>query len=100
MRWKVKMMSNEEMRQEFMEQYVPKLFELGMTLPDPKLRKNEETGQWEYTQPDWDEFFRVINGGGPCNAERLAVRRYVEEHGRWVREALMSPTIKPVVPYA
>src|ERR1043165_3838317 len=53
MRWKVKMASNEDMRQEFIEQYVPKIWELGITLPDPKLRKNEETGVWEYTEPDW-----------------------------------------------
>jgi ring-1,2-phenylacetyl-CoA epoxidase subunit PaaA len=100
MRWKVKMASNEEMRQDFIEQYVPKIWELGMTLPDPALRKDEATGVWEYTQPDWDEFFRVINGDGPCNKERLAVRRYAEENGRWVREALMSPVLKRAVPYA
>lgn len=100
MRWKVKMASNEEMRQDFIEQYVPKIWELGMTLPDPALRKDEATGVWEYTQPDWDEFFRVINGDGPCNKERLAVRRYAEENGRWVREALMSTTQKRAVPYA
>jgi ring-1,2-phenylacetyl-CoA epoxidase subunit PaaA len=99
MRWKVKMASNEEMRQDFMEQYVPKLWELGMTLPDAALKRNED-GSWNYTQPDWDEFFRVINGDGPCNKERLAVRRYAEESGRWVREALMNPTRKHVVPYA
>jgi len=100
MRWKVKMASNEEMRQDFMEQYVPKIWELGLTLPDPKLRKNEATGEWDYTQPDWDEFFRVINGDGPCNKERLDVRRYAEESGRWVREALMHPTHKQAIPYA
>ncbi len=100
MRWKVKMASNEDMRQEFIEQYVPKIWELGITLPDPNLRKNEETGVWQYTEPDWDEFFRVINGEGPCNAERVAVRKYAEEHGQWVREALVNPTMKQFVPYA
>jgi ring-1,2-phenylacetyl-CoA epoxidase subunit PaaA len=100
MRWKVKMASNEDMRQEFIEQYVPKIWELGITLPDPNLKKNEATGVWEYTEPDWDEFFRVINGDGPCNAERMAVRRYAEESGRWVREALMRPDMKQAVPYA
>ena len=99
MKWKVKMATNEEMRQDFMEQYVPKIWELGMTLPDPALKRNDD-GSWNYTQPDWDEFFRVINGDGPCNKERLAVRRYTEESGRWVREALMNPTRKHVVPYA
>jgi ring-1,2-phenylacetyl-CoA epoxidase subunit PaaA len=99
MRWKVKMASNEEMRQDFIEQYVPKIWELGMTLPDPALKKLED-GKWEYTQPDWDEFFRVINGDGPCNKERLAVRRYAEENGRWVREAMMKTDMKRMVPYA
>jgi ring-1,2-phenylacetyl-CoA epoxidase subunit PaaA len=99
MRWKVKMASNEEMRQDFIEQYVPKIWELGMTLPDPALKKNAD-GKWEYTQPDWEEFFRVINGDGPCNKERIAVRRYAEENGRWVREALMKPSVKAMVPYA
>lgn len=91
MRWKVKLASNDEMRQQFLNMYVPKIWELGLTLPDPNLRKNETTGQWEYTEPDWDEFFRVINGEGPCNAERLAVRKTAEENGRWVRRALMKP---------
>ena len=100
MRWKVKMMSNEEMRQEFMDQYVPKIWEMGLTLPDPKLRRDETTGKWEYTQPDWDEFFRVVNGDGPCNKERIAVRRYAEEQGRWVREALMNRSYVPQTPYA
>jgi ring-1,2-phenylacetyl-CoA epoxidase subunit PaaA len=87
------------MRQDFIEQYVPKIWELGMTLPDAALKKNAD-GVWEYTQPDWDEFFRVINGDGPCNKERLAVRRYAEENGRWVREAMMNPAAKRMVPYA
>lgn len=97
-RWKVKMATNDEMRQEFLDQYVPKIWELGLTLPDPNLRKNEETGQWEYTEPDWDEFKRVINGDGPCNKERLAVRRMSEEQGAWVRQALLKPSAKYVAP--
>jgi ring-1,2-phenylacetyl-CoA epoxidase subunit PaaA len=48
-------------------------------LPDPKLKKNESTGKWDYTEPDWDEFKRVINGDGPCNKERLAVRRTMQK---------------------
>ena len=88
MRWKVKMGSNDDMRNQFLDMYVPKIWELGFILPDPNLRKNEETGRWEYTEPDWEEFKRVINGDGPCNKERLAVRRTAEERGRWVREAL------------
>jgi ring-1,2-phenylacetyl-CoA epoxidase subunit PaaA len=100
MQWKVKMASNDDMRNQFLDSYVPKVWELGLTLPDPALRKNEETGRWEYTDPDWDEFYRVINGGGPCNEERLRVRKWAEEQGRWVRKALMKPTEKRVFPVA
>ncbi|MCE7934065.1 MAG: 1,2-phenylacetyl-CoA epoxidase subunit A [Chlorobi bacterium CHB2] len=99
-RWKVKMATNDEMRQEFLETYVPKIWDLGLTVPDPNLRKNEETGQWEFSDPDWDEFKRVINGDGPCNAERLAVRRMAEEQGRWVRQALRKPNHAYVAPLA
>ncbi len=98
MRWKVKMASNDEMRQQFLNMYVPKIWELELTLPDPNLRKNPETRRWEYTEPDWDEFKRVINGDGPCNKERLAVRRTAEERGRWVREALLRPETQYTVP--
>ncbi|MDX2061835.1 MAG: 1,2-phenylacetyl-CoA epoxidase subunit PaaA [Bacteroidia bacterium] len=100
MRWQVKMASNDEMRQQFLDMYVPKLWELGLTLPDPALRKDDATGRWHYTEPDWDEFMRVINGEGPCNAERLAVRRYAEEQGRWVRQAILNRREQYVTPLA
>ena len=77
-KWKVKMATNDECRQQFLDMYVPKVWELGLTLPDPNLQKNMATGQWTYTEPDWEEFKRVINGDGPLNKERLAVRRTVE----------------------
>jgi ring-1,2-phenylacetyl-CoA epoxidase subunit PaaA len=97
-RWKVKMATNDEMRNTFLDMYVPKIRELNLEIPDPNLRKDEETGQWLFSDPDWNEFFEVINGNGPCNAERLAVRRLAEEEGRWVREALMSKSHSPVAP--
>jgi len=100
MRWKVKLASNDDMRQQFLDSYVPKIQELGLTLPDPNLKKNEATGKWEYTEPDWDLFFRVINGEGPCNKERIDVRAWAEEHGRWVRHALMRKTEKTIIPFA
>ena len=100
MRWKVKMASNDDMRQQFLDQYVPKIREVGMELPDPNLRKNEMTGKWEYTEPDWDEFFRVIKGDGPCNAERLAVRQFAEHTGAWVRQALFKPHERYAIPMA
>ena len=71
-----------------------------MVLPDPNLKKNAETNLWEYTEPDWEEFKRVINGDGPCNAERLAVRRMAEEKGRWVRKAIMGQGASYVRPFA
>ncbi|MBL7998695.1 MAG: 1,2-phenylacetyl-CoA epoxidase subunit A [Candidatus Kapabacteria bacterium] len=97
MKWKVKMASNDDMRQQFFESYVPKIWELGLTVPDPNLRKNDD-GVWEYSDPDWDEFKRVINGDGPCNKERLSVRKWVEESGAWVRNALLKPDARYVTP--
>jgi len=100
MKWKVKMDTNDNMRNQFLDMYVPKIWELGLTIPDPNLKKNEETRRWEYTEPDWEEFKRVINGDGPCNKERLAVRAMAEERGRWVRRALLNPKSKYVTPLA
>jgi len=100
MRWKVKMASNDDMRQQFFNQYVPKIWELGLTVPDTELTKDAVTGKWTYGDPDWAEFKRVINGDGPCNAERLAVRRAAEQNGAWVRNALARPTDSYVVPLA
>ncbi len=100
MKWKVKMASNDDCRQQWLDMYVPKIWELGFSIPDENLKKNEETGKWEFTEPDWVEFKKVINGDGPCNKERLAVRRTAEERGRWVREALQSPNISYQTPFA
>ncbi len=99
-KWKVKMATNDECRQQFLDMYVPKIWELGLTVPDPNLKKNPETNQWEYTEPDWEEFKRVINGGGPCNKERLAVRQTAEERGKWVRQALANPKATYITPLA
>ena len=99
-KWKVKMATNDECRQQFLDMYVPKIWELGLVIPDPNLKKNPETGEWEYTEPDWEEFKRVINGDGPCNAERLAVRRVAEERGAWVRKALLKPDAAYTAPLA
>lgn len=100
MKWKVKMGSNDDMRNQFLDMYVPKIWELGLTLPDPNLKKNETTGRWEYTEPDWEEFKRVINGDGPLNKERLAVRKAAEERGAWLRRAILNPSEKYVTPLA
>lgn len=99
-KWKVKMATNDECRQQFLDMYVPKIWELGLVIPDPNLKKNPETKEWEFTEPDWAEFKRVINGDGPCNAERLAVRRMAEERGAWVRRALLKPEAEYIAPLA
>ena len=99
MRWKVKMASNDDMRNQFLSSYVPKVYELGLTFPDENLKKNED-GTWSFSDPDWDEFYRVIKGDGPCNAERLAVRQWVETHHKWIREAMFNPNAKYSLPLA
>ena len=98
-KWKIKMMTNDEMRNQFFNMYVPKILELDLTLPDADLNKNDD-GTWTYSDPDWDEFWEVVKGNGPCNKERIAVRRMAEERGRWVRKALLNPDIQYVAPLA
>jgi len=98
-KWKIKMMTNDEMRNQFFNMYVPKIKELGLEIPDPDLKKNED-GTWTYSDPDWDEFWAVVKGNGPCNKERIAVRRMAEERGRWVRKALLNPNTQYVAPLA
>ncbi len=102
MRWKVKMASNDDMRQQFLSMYVPKLQDLDLDIPDPNLYKDPETKEYHITEPDWDEFYQVIKGNGPCNAERLAVRRWAEENGQWVKDALKryAKGEEYVIPYA
>ena len=90
MRWRIKTKSNEQVRQEFVDHIVPQIRALGMDVPDKECRFDKNTGHWLYTQPDWEELKRVVNGDGPMNKERLAARRKAHEDGRWVREALAA----------
>ena len=90
MRWRIKINSNDELRQKFVDQTVPQAEYLGLTVPDEKLRFNEETGHYEFSEPDWNEFFEVLNGNGPCNAERLSARNKAWNDGAWVREGMME----------
>ncbi|MFD6697881.1 MULTISPECIES: 1,2-phenylacetyl-CoA epoxidase subunit PaaA [unclassified Microbacterium] len=87
MQWKIKRFSNDDLRQRFVGMLVPQAEILGVTLPDPELRYDEETGRYAMGEIDWDEFFEVVRGNGPCNAERLQRRRDAHEEGAWVREA-------------
>lgn len=89
-RWKIKRFSNDELRQKFVDATVPQAQFLGLTLPDPDLRQDPETGHWVYGAIDWDEFKQVLAGNGPCNRERLAARRKAHDEGAWVREAALA----------
>jgi len=97
MKWKVKLASNDDMRNQFFSTYVPKVHELGLSFPDPNLKKHED-GTWTFSDPDWDEFYNVIKGNGPCNTERLAVRKWAEESGQWIRTALRKMNETYVTP--
>jgi len=90
MGWKIKMNTNDELRQKFVDQTVPQAEYLGLSIPDPDLTWNEETGQYDFSEPDWSEFFDVIKGNGPCNADRMADRNRAWEGGAWVREGLLA----------
>ncbi|KAE9632733.1 1,2-phenylacetyl-CoA epoxidase subunit PaaA [Parasedimentitalea maritima] len=90
MAWKIKMNTNDELRQKFVDQTVPQIEFLGLDLPDPGIKWNEERGHYDYTDPDWSEFFDVIKGNGPCNVDRLAARNKAWDDGAWVRDGLMA----------
>jgi ring-1,2-phenylacetyl-CoA epoxidase subunit PaaA len=89
--WKVKAKHNEQLRQEFLSIYVPRIWELGLTIPDPALRYDEDTGRWHYTEPDWDELRSVVTGHGPMSQERLQFRRDARAVTQWVRDAIIGP---------
>ncbi len=94
MKWKIKRFSNDELRQKFVDATVAQGRYLGLTFPDPELTFDEATGHWNIGQIDWAEFKRVLAGDGPCNRQRMKVRRQVEEDGAWVREAAMAHAAK------
>jgi ring-1,2-phenylacetyl-CoA epoxidase subunit PaaA len=87
--WRIKTQGNEEARQQFLDGYVPQIWELGLTVPDPKLQKRAD-GVWEYTDPDWDELRSVVTGHGPMTAERLEFRRTSREETDWVRHVMLA----------
>ncbi|NHN55927.1 1,2-phenylacetyl-CoA epoxidase subunit A [Calidifontibacter sp. DB0510] len=87
MAWGIKRFSNDDLRQKFVDMTVPQADKLGVTLPDPDLRWNAERGHYDFGPIDWDEFWRVLKGDGPCNEERIAHRVSAHEEGAWVREA-------------
>jgi ring-1,2-phenylacetyl-CoA epoxidase subunit PaaA len=89
-RWKIKLLTNDQIRQRFIDQTVPQADYLGLKIPDPALKWNEETGHYDFGEIDWTEFYNVIKGHGPCNTQRLRARRQAHADGAWVREAAMA----------
>jgi ring-1,2-phenylacetyl-CoA epoxidase subunit PaaA len=87
LKWRVKRKTNDELRQRFVNLTIPQAQAIGVTLPDPDLHYDEDSGNWIIGEIDWDEFYQVIKGNGPCNRERLAARRAAHDEGAWVRDA-------------
>ena len=94
MAWKIKMNSNDELRQKFVDQTVPQAEYLGLTVPDENLKWNEEKGGYNFSQPDWDEFFDVLRGNGPETTERMEARNKAWDDGAWVRDGMMAHAAK------
>ena len=90
MKWKIKRKTNDELRQQFVDMIAEQVKLLGMTLPDPALRWNEARKHYEFGEINWDEFWQVVKGNGPCNKQRLDARRKAWEEGAWVREAAQA----------
>ncbi|MFL4469299.1 1,2-phenylacetyl-CoA epoxidase subunit PaaA [Tateyamaria armeniaca] len=94
MQWKIKMNGNDELRQKFVDQTVPQAEYLGLTIPDEDLKWNEDKGGYDFTGPDWSEFFDVLKGNGPCSTERIEARQKAWDDGAWVREARIAHAAK------
>jgi ring-1,2-phenylacetyl-CoA epoxidase subunit PaaA len=86
-KWKIKRFTNDELRQSFVDATVAQAEILGLTIPDPNLKWNEARGHYDFSEINWEEFWQVVKGNGPCNKERLAARVKAKEEGAWVREA-------------
>ncbi|WP_317201396.1 1,2-phenylacetyl-CoA epoxidase subunit PaaA [Janthinobacterium sp.] len=95
--WRIKLFSNDELRQRMVDQTVPQIEYLGLTVPDPDLKLNAETGHYEFGAIDWSEFHNVLKGNGPCNRERLETRVKAYEDGAWFRDALVAYADKHAV---
>ena len=94
MAWKIKRISNDDLRQKFIDATVPQAHFLGLEIPDPDLKYNEETKHWEFGTIDWSEFKQVLAGNGPCNRERMAAKNKAHNDGNWVREAALAHAAK------
>ena len=87
MKWRIKLFSNDELRQRFVDMTVPQAEMIGLTVPDKDLKMDVETGKYQFGDIQWEEFFNVIKGNGPCNKERVATRKKAYDDGKWVRAA-------------
>ncbi len=94
LKWRVKRKTNDELRQRFVNLTVPQAQAIGITLPDPDLKFDAETKNWEFGEIDWSEFWEVVKGNGPCNVERLEARNKAHDEGAWVREAALAHAAK------
>jgi ring-1,2-phenylacetyl-CoA epoxidase subunit PaaA len=88
--WGIKRISNDDLRQKFVDATVPQAKVLGVTLPDPDLKWNEERQHYDFGQIDWNEFWSTVEGNGPCNKERLSTRVKAHVNGQWVRDAALA----------
>ena len=88
--WRIKAKTSEELRQEFLTIYVPRIRELGLTIPDPTLALDPTTGTWRYADPDWSELRTVVTNHGPMSEARLEFRRLNREATAWVRAAILA----------
>ena len=89
-KWKIKRKTNDELRQNFVDMIAEQVKLLGMTLPDPDLKYNEQTKHYDFGEINWDEFWNVVKGNGPCNKQRLEARNKAHDEGAWVREAAVA----------
>jgi ring-1,2-phenylacetyl-CoA epoxidase subunit PaaA len=90
MAWKIKINANDELRQKFVDQTAPQAHWLGLTVPDEKLKWSDEKNGYDFSEPDWSEFYDVVAGNGPCNKDRLQTRVQAWDDGAWFREGLMA----------
>jgi ring-1,2-phenylacetyl-CoA epoxidase subunit PaaA len=94
MKWRIKRKTNDELRQQFVDMIAEQIKLLGMTLPDPDLKWNEQRKHYDFGEINWDEFWNVVKGNGPCNKQRLDARIKAHEEGQWVRDAAIAYAAK------
>ena len=94
-KWGIKPKTNDEQRQEFLRKCMPRIYELGLSVPDPDMHYDAEKNEWVHGDAPWHEFYKVIKGNGPMSKERLATRRMAYDEGKWVRQALAMMKRRP-----